>query len=310
MEDGFGNDDYDDFVAEANAEALANDDDGFYGQEFGFYAKARPNSGELQAINGGFFGLDGDDGLARQKSLKEPNLTPITERSEFSTRNSFIGQGMSGQFGPTSASPFTPFTPGGARLPASPWVENEITTFDQLRRLKASTFRGSNTSLHSDGSGNSGLQMHSGNGPASARSPAVTQGYFSGSPMTFGYSTDSSGSSNPSSAQLQSAPLIHESPQSAVSNSQLPFGVGDSDVTPRRPLVAGEAPSTVRRISDRYNKGHTHSRTSSGADSVTYVREQDPDGQGPPRWVLEKRRTSEAGQLELVAREVVQNGWI
>ena len=94
-------DDYmddDDVIAAANAEALENDDDGFYGQEFGFYAKQRRDSTEnLEAINGGFFGEDGDNGLQRNKSLKEPNLTPITERSEFSTRNSFIGLG---HFGP------------------------------------------------------------------------------------------------------------------------------------------------------------------------------------------------------------------
>lgn len=297
----------DDIVAAANAEALANDDDGFYGQEFGFYAKARPNSGDLEAINGGFFGLDGDDGLARQKSLKEPNLTPITERSEFSTRNSFVSLGMGGQHGPPSAGPFSPF-PGSARLPVSPWVENEVTTFDQLRKLKASAFGGSNLSLHSDSSG--GLQMNSGSAPVSARSSAAAQGYFGplgGAPMTFGYSTDSSGSSNPSSAHPHHGLQVQDSPHSAASGSHLPFSM-DPDATPKRHSTAVDTPMTARKVSDKPNRGH--SRTSSGADSVTYVREQDPDGNGPPRWVLEKRRTSEQGQLELVAREIVQDGWI
>ena len=308
MDDDFDLMGDDDIVAAANAEALANDDEGFYGQEFGFYAKARPNSAEVEAINGGFFGLEGDDGLARQKSLKEPNLTPITERSEFSTRNSFIGMG---QFGPPSAGPFSShYQSNSRRLSAvSPWIENEVTTFDQLRKLKASAFGGSNISLHSDGSGQ-GLHTYSGSAPVSARSSAAAQGYFGplgGAPMTFGYSTDSSGSSNPTSAHAYHGQPLHDSPHSATSSSHLPFSM-DLDATPKRPLVPVDTPMTARKVSDKPARGH--SRNSSGADSVTYVREQDPDGNGPPRWVLEKRRTSEQGQSELVAREVVQDGWI
>ena len=51
-----------------------------------------------------------------------------------------------------------------------------------------------------------------------------------------------------------------------------------------------------------------HSRKGSAADSVTYVREHDEAGEG--RWVLERRRTAESGELELVGREVVEGGRI
>lgn len=83
-------DDYD-IIAAANAEALANDYDGEYGQEFGFYASAQGGDG---LMNGGYFGPRGINSLGRSMSgrnaVREPNLTPITERSEYSTRNSFI----------------------------------------------------------------------------------------------------------------------------------------------------------------------------------------------------------------------------
>jgi len=67
--------DYDNIIAEANASALANDSDGFYGREFGNDALSYADS------NMG--------GIERKWSVREPNLTPITERSEFSTRNSY-----------------------------------------------------------------------------------------------------------------------------------------------------------------------------------------------------------------------------
>jgi len=56
-----------------------------------------------------------------------------------------------------------------------------------------------------------------------------------------------------------------------------------------------EMPSSPGAGADR-RKGH-HSRTSSGADSVSYQR--DVDG----RWVLERRRTDEEGGNELIDRE-------
>jgi hypothetical protein len=51
-----------------------------------------------------------------------------------------------------------------------------------------------------------------------------------------------------------------------------------------------------------------HSRKTSAADSVTYVRDHDEAGES--RWILERRRTAESGELELVGREIVEGGRI
>ncbi|KLU87140.1 hypothetical protein MAPG_06144 [Magnaporthiopsis poae ATCC 64411] len=101
--------DDDDIVAEANASALANDSDGWYGQEFGFYSNApaghHSGSGNgpsaqnpYEYFNGGYFGPSGSLPIGRSASgrvvSREPNLTPITERSEYSNRNSVMSMGL------------------------------------------------------------------------------------------------------------------------------------------------------------------------------------------------------------------------
>ncbi|KAK3640099.1 hypothetical protein LTR56_012075 [Elasticomyces elasticus] len=297
-------DDYeadDDVIAAANAEALASDDDGFYGQEFGFYANARPNSGEMSAINGGYFGEDGDDGLMRKKSWKDPSMTPISERTEFSTRNSII-LGHGAMFGPPSAGLYGPASPALARLPISPLAEHagDITTFDQLRKLRGNAFAAASTvSLHSD----HGKGVAHGSPIVAPRSASAAQGYFGalgGSPIALNYSPASSGSNSNSAIQNNvpghmDSPQRHgyqDSPQSANSGA-FRFN-GDNELTLRKPQVVNE-PTTARKVPPAMQ---THSRK--GSDSVTYVREQDPNGGPSPRWVLERRRTSEQGQLELV----------
>ncbi|KAF3905372.1 hypothetical protein ABW21_db0202021 [Orbilia brochopaga] len=73
--------DEDDMIAEANRDALASDNDGWYGQEFNFYPTSSTNSTYLA---GGFFGTD----LPKPGFIRNPSLTPISERSEGSLRNS------------------------------------------------------------------------------------------------------------------------------------------------------------------------------------------------------------------------------
>jgi hypothetical protein len=120
--------DYDDFdpeldlnsddIAAANAEALAADDSGFYGREFNFYSRvAKGEDGE--EISGGYFGTPGkDSGINRTTSMREPILTPITERSEFSRAPSFMSMG-SPLFGPSSFA--AAFNPGSkVNSPAMP----------------------------------------------------------------------------------------------------------------------------------------------------------------------------------------------
>lgn len=295
----------DDVIAAANAEALANDDEGFYGHEFGFYAKARADSNELEAINGGFFGEDGDHGLTRNKSLKEPNLTPITERSEFSTRNSFINSGHSAMFAPASAGPLNLAglvhgSPGMARLPGSPLPGPEIASFDQLRKLRADAFGGSTGSTGSDGKGTPSHPFTQ-SPTHSARSSAVAApGYaYSGPP----------GSAQHAIPSPQQPP--QDSPQQNHQDS-FPSSLGSShiphpDTTARKASTIYEA-SAVAGLEETDEQDSGHSRQSS--ETVTYVREDDPSGTGPARWVVERRRTSEHGQPELIGREVVRGGWI
>lgn len=100
-------DDDDAMVAAANADALAYDSEGFYGSEFGFYSSNVPGGGLSYA--GGFFGSAGANDVLRPP-IRRPSLTPISERSESSYRNSLVfpvsGGGGAGTWG--SVGPLTP----------------------------------------------------------------------------------------------------------------------------------------------------------------------------------------------------------
>ncbi|KAJ5779525.1 hypothetical protein N7457_007245 [Penicillium paradoxum] len=130
-------------VAAANAEALENDDDGFYGQEFGFYAQA-DGSGSSELTNGGYFGPRRVEGITRSHSsrgkFQEPSLTPITERSEWSTRNSMI----SIKTHPNSALA----SPGLAQLVDMGNLDDEM-SLTALMKLRRGAWGGSNGSLRS-----------------------------------------------------------------------------------------------------------------------------------------------------------------
>lgn len=171
-DDGFGfgfdddrdNDSLDEaFIAEANAEALAYDDDGFYGDEFGFYSapvptrngihgslgSSNPSTGN-ESVLGGYFGPSGSLGRSISgRVLREPNLTPITERSEYSNRNSVLSMGpLSSGFGDwrnTIASPNLDMMRG---------LDDHLSfTLGDLNRLRGKTFGGSQISLSSSRDG-------------------------------------------------------------------------------------------------------------------------------------------------------------
>jgi hypothetical protein len=55
----------------------------------------------------------------------------------------------------------------------------------------------------------------------------------------------------------------------------------------------------------RPGMGHRHKGS---ADSISYIQEE--EGGGETRWVMERRRTGESGQVELLEREVVEGGRI
>jgi hypothetical protein len=145
--------DYDDgveddpIIAEANAEALASDDEGFYGSEFGFYAHATAN-GQAEYLAGGYFGPRREITRTMSGRMREPNLTPITERSECSNRTSFALSLHGTQGQPGIASPglaqLVDMMGGGA--------EDDDMTLNALMKLRRGAFGGSNGSLRSAGS--------------------------------------------------------------------------------------------------------------------------------------------------------------
>jgi len=308
----------DDLVAAANAEALASDDEGFYGQEFAFYGRPRANSNEFNPTIGGYFGEDGDDGLTRNKSLREPNLTPITERSEFSTRNSVVGLGVGvgnqALYGPPSAGLYGAQSPALARMSVTPLMESEM-SFDELRKLRGQAFGGSSRSLKSNSARSSAQSLDGSMVPGQSGRPGMPNGQQNAGPAFSFPRTESSDSSNHSNA---AAPVtghnFQESPQSATSSQGNPFSM-DLDATPRKNSQPTLEPTTVKRLpresmASQSDGPSSHSRKGSAADSVTYVREPDPDSGGKSRWVMERRRTSEQGELQLIGRELVQGGWI
>lgn len=170
---GFDDDDDDfydeDFIAEANAEALAYDDEGFYGTEFGFYSApppARPHNDESatsDSVYGGYFGPSGalHRGLGSTRNvLREPNLTPITEMSEYSNRNSMLSMG-----GGLPSATLADFR--------SPHMEDFDYTLGGLHRLRGKTFGGSQISLSSSRDGS----------PRSERAPLHAERFETVSPM-------------------------------------------------------------------------------------------------------------------------------
>lgn len=171
-DDGFGygfDDELDDdsldeaFIAEANAEALAYDSDGFYGDEFGFYSApvATRNGGHgslgssnpslgIESVLGGFFGPSGSLGRSVSgRLLREPNLTPITERSEYSNRNSILSMGpLSSGFGDWRNSTTSP------NLETMRGLDDHLPfTLGDLSRIRGKTFGGSQISLSSSRDG-------------------------------------------------------------------------------------------------------------------------------------------------------------
>ncbi|KAF2103669.1 hypothetical protein NA57DRAFT_69882 [Rhizodiscina lignyota] len=202
-------DDYDNddpMIAAANAEALANDDEGEYGREFGFYAAPPPggplngfchnirgadtaslssdDGSEVEFMNGGYFGPKGVDLVGRNKSLREPNLTPITERSEYSTRNSCVslfGLQSSGNLAqPPLSAGITPLSAGAMPSPGlaelarmgSFGLEDDEMSMEKLMKLRRGAFGDGSRNSMSDSS------AASGSSPRNSSPVAQTSGYM------------------------------------------------------------------------------------------------------------------------------------
>lgn len=241
--------DFDDdaIIAEANASALANDDDGFYGQEFGFYSTpitqahqghghtsssssasstlSKPLSTEnlFQYANGGFFGPAGD--LARSTSgriiSREPNLTPITERSEYSNRNSFMLPNVLGSAGGSAGAIHSPGLVELAMMPDA----GENMSMDALKRFRSRAWGGSQASLASSREGSpmsdrgGGFPLDGGNSPLGAGS-GILGGLGSGlgharknSSFSLWSNSDAgSGAGSPTLTMAMPNPLTQSSP--------------------------------------------------------------------------------------------------
>ncbi|OSS55016.1 hypothetical protein B5807_01124 [Epicoccum nigrum] len=388
----------DPMIAAANAEALAYDDEGFYGSEFGFYAAA----GDAQSEWGGVFASGLNRAVSGRNAVREPNLTPITERSEYSTRNSFVSPN---HFRDGTMPITSPGLAQLARLSPYEWpAEEDNMSLDALMKLRKGAFGGSASSLpnstansprnhspfgmqfvprassaaghrmqeqhDSEAEGNesadivddfndnedddigladavNGAYEDDNVGDERPESPTLTASDYNSlsSPTSHTQSLPPlSPPTRPQILQMQSLYMQNAShlTSSAKSPANIalpmsPFGMPlpspftmsqhpaspppidtslsspaatSSSAGPRRQSVGFASPVSATSPMTPGGGGWRggHSRKGSAADSVTYVREHDEAGEG--RWVLERRRTAESGELELVGREVVEGGRI
>ncbi|KAI1471657.1 uncharacterized protein F4812DRAFT_187931 [Daldinia caldariorum] len=352
-----GLDDYelddDDIIAEANASALANDSDGWYGQEFGFYSAPAPlhshhNSNALSEKNlyqyshGGYFGPSGINRSTSGRIVsREPNLTPITERSEYSNRNSLMSLGMS-----QSANANGPLqSPGLAQL--AMMADDDDMSLSALLRLRSKAWGGSQVSLVSSREGSPNDR----NGAASPwgqdHGIAGSHGRKNSAFSIFSQDSAGAGSGSGSPTLTMSMPGIPNSsipPITASSNSNLtlttcssslpifsplqpssvcppvfedeessPFDERKTDIvspslstssTMTRPLSENMSPTIGIPSQQRPGMGHKHRGS---ADSISYTKEEDS---GETRWIMERRRTAESGEIEVLGRQVVDRGRI
>ncbi|KAL8701898.1 MAG: hypothetical protein Q9224_000282 [Gallowayella concinna] len=339
----------DSIIAAANAEALENDDEGFYGQEFGFFARAS-GAGEAEYANGGYFGSRGLEGIGRSHSGRnnEPSLTPITERSEWSNRNSAISLAMHGFQQPHSAG--TQPSAGLAQLADLMHLEDDDLSLSALLRLRRGAWGGSNASLQSSSSGSPLTYVPGVGFPAAipmqhSNSSNGNVNFTNGSPLTMhighnhtssSYSLASSNgfASSPEDSQPSpvSATITYSTQQQTLPVQQPPqsapafFPQQQQQQFVQKSLLMSSSPgintshqsqrrsmSPVKRSSKgpppRPSKGHSRNGSNT-SESVSYVHEMGGEDGGPGRWVLEKRRTDESGMVEVLGREVVEGGRI
>lgn len=299
--------DEDGIIAAANAEALENDDDGFYGQEFGFYARAS-GANAVEYANGGFFGPRAFETIHRMNSgreNKDPSLTPITERSEWSNRNSMIslmhGYPLSAQYAST---------PQLADLMRV--QEGEEISLEGLRKLRRGAWGGSNSSLKSSSnSQNSGSPLtHLPPGmlaPPTRQSNSSNGNAVSLQNLAGSFHSFTSSNGHPSSNDSDTSPSSG-SPTVTISSAQTAIMVPCPMGPPQQPTGPPPPPpfdsSPVRRNAMNKPWAPGHSRNSSGAESVSYREEGG-------RWFLEKTRMiEETGEVEVLGRTLVEGGRI
>ncbi|KAI9761462.1 MAG: hypothetical protein M4579_000972 [Chaenotheca gracillima] len=291
----------DPMIAAANAEALANDYEGFYGQEFGFYSQT--NGANTIQTYGGFFGPALNDGISRSQSgryaVREPNLTPITERSEFSNRNSFVSLQLPGaQSQPVQS-------PGLAQLSSliGPFEGDDL-SLSGLMKLRRGAWGGSNASLHSNNSTGSPVNTS----PLSYAPPSETDFPTRGQEDNTRASLGSSPISSDGTHSTKDADSGFDSESPAASPTITTTNLVGTPVSTahRAEVTSSPGASPIKRSIRAEAQGH--SRTGSFADSVSYITEEDEDGS--KRWILERRRTTDTGEIEVIGREIVESGRI
>lgn len=294
--------DDDDIIAEANASALANDSEGWYGSEFGFYSDPTSQQGlPFEYANGGYFGPS--QAAGRGAVSREPNLTPITERSEYSNRNSMMSLAV-----PPIGSAGSMQSPGLAQLAMMSEGDDNM-TLSALLRLRTKAWGGSQASVASSrdgsprserGEGAGSPQGVIGMGPQARMAGFSALGHEAHADSLPGSPTLTGGVLAPSaSISAQSAPsngALGPTASSATnaSSNAVSSGMNGS------PAVSGAGSPCEER---NPVKGH---RKKGSSGSISYVREEES---GEARWVVERRRTDEWGDVE-VEREVLPGGRI
>jgi len=324
-EDDFDYDDAledDPIIAEANAEALANDSDGFYGQEFGFYSA--PAAGEAQF--GGYFGPRGSNGTVPSQNgrivSREPNLTPITERSEYSNRNSIMSLPLSGVSHVVGSGTLN--SPGLIQLAGMMnEYDEENMSLEALLKLRRGAWGGSQASLHSSNGNGSPMSAAGEDASSFHQSPLIQSSSFGHSRQDSGYSIRSDlvvseANSAPASPTLtmsipskiqhssSSTPGLPAPPAALLSSLNSRPISPTSKLSSAIGMVASESGGDKESTPFVKPRGkHNHTASS---DSISYMKEDDPVvGE---RWVLERRRTAESGEVEILGREVVSGGRI
>ena len=277
-------------IAEANAEALENDDEGFYGREFGFYARSYgKNNSEM--VNGGCFIPKGMEGINRSHSgranFQEPSLTPITERSEWSNRNSLASIHA---FGIPQSAHSLP-SPAIADLIGQGAFEDEM-SLSALMKLRRGAWGGSETSLHSSAGSQTSNSPH--NIYASPRDqtantpfPADPQAHMSSSVYSLNGSVGIAESEEDEDDFTASPTVTQNTPRKSHQQS----------FQSKPPFI----PLAIPTYSQLHERPRAHSRNSSGAESVSYVK----DPETPGKYIIEKKRTLDSGEIELIGREVL-----
>ena len=295
-------DEDDAIIAAANAEALENDEEGFYGQEFGFFAQAT-DSADAQYANGGYFGPRGVEGVKRSCSgranFQEPSLTPITERSEWSNRDSMISLAL--QHGYTQSAHTLP-SPSVTHLADFMRLEDDGNmSLSALMRLRHGAWGGSNASLQS-----SSTQSQISGSPINYLPPMMTTGIpITGNGVNGINLMGSNHSLTGSNHSLPSSNAVFSDDENPTITIQTQGLVMAPYMQSQYSHSSASSESSPVKRGPPWQKGHR--RDSSSAESVSYVRVGDEEG---GRWVLEKRRLLEGGGMEVLDREVVEGGRI